>query len=98
MIGVSCPVKCFKLYAVLMTSIVCWRKTEDNFFIIEMLIEMVKSRKGEIFMDIEKAYDRVNRKKLGNARIFSRIYRQIMAVWRNLSWRKDDEITVSVSI
>ena len=43
------------------------RTTEDNLFMLEMLIEMVKGRKEEIFvafLDIEKAYDRVNRKKL----------------------------------
>ena len=43
------------------------RRTEDNLFMLERLIEMVKGRKGEIFvayLDMEKAYDRVNRKKL----------------------------------
>ena len=43
------------------------RRTEDNLFILERLIEMVKGRKEEIFvafLDLEKAYDRVNRKKL----------------------------------
>ena len=42
------------------------RHTEDNLFMLERLIEMVKGRKEEIlvaFLDIEKAYDRVNRKK-----------------------------------
>ena len=41
------------------------RHTEDNFFMVDRLIEMVKGRKDEIFvafMDMEKAYDRVNRK------------------------------------
>ena len=36
-------------------------------FILERLFEMVKGRKEEIFvafLDMEKAYDRVNRKKL----------------------------------
>ena len=36
------------------------RRTEDNFFILERLIEMVKGRKEEIFvafLDMEKAYD-----------------------------------------
>ena len=40
--------------------------TEDNLFMLERLIEMVKERK-EIFVAflyVEKAYDRVNRKKL----------------------------------
>ena len=43
------------------------RHTEDNPFMLERLIEMVKGRKAEIFLtflDMEKAYDRVNRKKL----------------------------------
>ena len=37
-----------------------WRHTEDNLFMLERLIEMVKGRKEEIFvafLDIEKAYD-----------------------------------------
>ena len=40
------------------------RHTEDN---LERLIEMVKGKKDKIFvafLDMEKAYDRVNRKKL----------------------------------
>ena len=43
------------------------RRTEDNLFMLERLIEMVKGRKEEIFvafLDMEKAYDRVNWKKL----------------------------------
>ena len=43
------------------------RRTEDNLFMLERLIEMVKGRKEEIFvafLDMEKAYDQVNRKKL----------------------------------
>ena len=43
------------------------RRREDNLFMLERLIEMVKGRKEEIFvefLDMEKAYDRVNRKKL----------------------------------
>ena len=43
------------------------RRTEDNLFMLERLIEMVKGKKEEIFvafLDMEKAYDRVNRKKL----------------------------------
>ena len=44
------------------------RRTEVNLFImLERLIEVVKGRKEEIFvafLDMEKAYDRVNRKKL----------------------------------
>ena len=43
------------------------RRTEDNLFMFERLIEMVKGRKEEIFvafLDMEKAYDQVNRKKL----------------------------------
>ena len=43
------------------------RRTEDNLFMLERLIEMVKGRKVDIFvvfLDMEKAYDRVNRKKL----------------------------------
>ena len=42
-------------------------RTEDNLFMLARLIEMVKGRKEEIFvafLDIKKAYDRVNRKKL----------------------------------
>ena len=40
------------------------RRTEDNLFMFEVLIEVVKGRKDEIFVDMEKSYDRVNRKKL----------------------------------
>ena len=43
------------------------RRTEDNLFMLEMLIEMVKGRKDELFvafLNMEKAYDRVNRKTL----------------------------------
>ena len=43
------------------------RRTEDNLFMLERLIEMVKGREEEIFvafLDKEKAYDRVNRNKL----------------------------------
>ena len=43
------------------------RRPEDNLFMIERLIEMVKGRKEEIFvafLDMEKTYDRVNRNKL----------------------------------
>ena len=39
------------------------RRPED-LFMIERLIEMVKERKEEIFQDMGKAYDQVNRKKL----------------------------------
>ena len=38
-----------------------------NLFMLERLIEMVKGRKEELFvafLDMGKAYDRVNRKKL----------------------------------
>ena len=38
-------------------------RTEDNLFMIEMLIEMVTVGKNEMFVDLEKAYDRVNSKK-----------------------------------
>ena len=43
------------------------RRTEDNLFMLERLIEMVKGRNEEIFVAflyMEKAYDRVNRKNL----------------------------------
>ena len=43
------------------------RRTEDNLFMLDRCIEMVKGSKEEIFvafLDMEKAYDRVNRKKL----------------------------------
>ena len=43
------------------------RRTEDNLFILERMIEMAKVRKDCLFVafiDMEKAYDRVNRKKL----------------------------------
>ena len=43
------------------------RKTEDNLFMLERMIEMAKVRKECLmvaFIDMEKAYDRVNRKKL----------------------------------
>ena len=56
--------------------VVCWvmynffrrsRRTEDNLFMLERMIEMTKVRKECLFVDfidIEKAYERVNRKKL----------------------------------
>ena len=43
------------------------RRTEDNLFMLERIIEMVKARKERLFVafnDMEKAYDRVNRNKL----------------------------------
>ena len=43
------------------------RRTEDNLFMVERIIEMVKGRNEEIFVAflvMEKAYDRVNRNKL----------------------------------
>ena len=43
------------------------RWTEDNLFMLERMIEMAKVRKDCLFVasiDMEKAYDRVNRKKL----------------------------------
>ena len=43
------------------------RRTEDNIFIVERLIEMTRRRKACLFVafiDMEKAYDRVDRKKL----------------------------------
>ena len=43
------------------------RHREDNLFMLERLIEMVKGRKEEIFvafLDMDKVYDQVNRKKL----------------------------------
>ena len=47
------------------------KRTENNMFMLERLIEMAKERKEEIFMaflDMEKAYNRVNRKKLFEVR------------------------------
>ena len=43
------------------------RRTEDNLFMLERMIEMAKVRRDCLFVafiDMEKAYDRVNRKKL----------------------------------
>ena len=43
------------------------RRTEDNLFMLERMIEMAKVRKDCLFVafiDMEKAYDRVNRNKL----------------------------------
>ena len=43
------------------------RRTGDNFFLLERMIEMAKVKKDCLlvaFFDMEKAYDRVNRKKL----------------------------------
>ena len=43
------------------------RRTEDNRFMLERMIEMAKIRKDCLFVafiDMEKAYDRVNKKKL----------------------------------
>ena len=45
----------------------CMKRTEDNLFMLERMIEMAKVRKDCLFVafiDMEKAYDRVNRKKL----------------------------------
>ena len=59
------------------------RRTEDNLFILGRLIEMVKGRKEEIFvafLDLEKAYDRVNKKKLfvNLVRLIRRIHNRSM--------------------
>ena len=43
------------------------RRTEDNMFMLERMMEMAAARGEELyiaFIDMEKAYDRVNRKKL----------------------------------
>ena len=43
------------------------RRTDDNLFMLERMIEMAKVRKECLyvaFIDMEKAYDRVNREKL----------------------------------
>ena len=44
------------------------RRTEDNLFMLERMIEMAKVRKGfdrvVAFIDVEKPYDRVSRRKL----------------------------------
>ena len=43
------------------------RKTEDNLFMLERMMEMNRIRGEQFFIafvDMEKAYDRVNRKKL----------------------------------
>ncbi len=43
------------------------RRTEDNLFMLERIIEMTRARGDRLyvaFIDMEKAYDRVNRKKL----------------------------------
>ena len=43
------------------------RRTGDNLCMLEGMIEMVKIRKGclfVVFIDMEKAYDKMNRKKL----------------------------------
>ena len=40
-----------------------WRRTEDNLFMLERMIEMTKVRKDCLFVafiDMEKAYDKVN--------------------------------------
>ena len=45
------------------------RRTDYNIFMLERMIEMAKVRKECLyvaFIDMEKAYDRVNRKKLIN--------------------------------
>ena len=72
-------------------------RTEDNLFMLERMIEMTKERKGCLFaafIDMEKAYDRVNRKKLFEVMrgygvqeilvdVIKRIYSGSMV---NLSW------------
>ncbi len=43
------------------------RRTEDNLFVLERIIEINRERGGALFLgflDLEKAYDRVNRAKL----------------------------------
>ena len=43
------------------------RRTDDNHFMLVRMIEMARVRKDCLFVafiDMEKAYDRVNRKKL----------------------------------
>lgn len=43
------------------------RRTEDNLYILERIIEITKARNDRLFLaflDLEKAYDRVNRDKL----------------------------------
>ena len=43
------------------------RRTGDNLFMLKRMMEMAKVRKDCLcvaFIDMEKAYDRVNRKKL----------------------------------
>ena len=65
------------------------RRTEYNLFMLERLIEMVKGRKDEmfvVFLDMEKAYDRVNRKKLFEVMRFYGVNKNLvrestMAVW-----------------
>ena len=54
------------------------RRTEDNIFMLERMIEMAKVRKDCLFvafMDMEKTYDRVNR-KIWSARNFGRCDRE----------------------
>ena len=62
------------------------RRTDDNLFMIERMIEMAKVRKECLyvaFIDMEKAYDRVNRKKLFEklVDVIERIYDGGMDVW-----------------
>ena len=60
---------------------------------IEGLIEMVKWRKEEIFvafLDMEKAYDRLNRKKLFEVtRCYGEnlVRRKVRQIERNFNWR-----------
>ena len=73
------------------------RRTEDNLFMLERLIEMVKGRKEEIFvafLDMEKAYDRVNRKKLFEVMrcygVHEKLVRLIGIIYDGIGWCKSD--------
>ena len=58
------------------------RRTEDNLFMLERLIEMVKKgRKEDIFvafLDMEKTYDQVNRKKLFEVMICNGVHEKLV--------------------
>ena len=55
------------------------RRTVDNLFMLERLIEMVKGRKEEISVSfLEKAYDQVNRKKLFEVMRFYGVHKKLV--------------------
>ena len=84
------------------------RRTEDNLYILECVMELSRHRGGKLFLgflDLEKAYDRVNREKLfevlrwygvgeGIVRILQNIYTgsEVKFTWKGIEteWIKTE--------